>query len=104
VSGHSIEFGICDNADTVFTERYMGLPNFTDNFKGYEVADVKGIANHLKDKKFFIVHGTADLSVHYQHTLYLTKALINDKIAFTEQVLALKKKELYYSFLEGLSY
>jgi dipeptidyl aminopeptidase/acylaminoacyl peptidase len=72
--------------DTAFTERYMGLPNYTDNYRGYEDADVTRLGSDLKDKKFFVIHGTADIDVHHQHTLYLTKALVKDRISFNEQV------------------
>ena len=64
----------------------MGLPNFTDNYRGYEEGDVTRVVKDLKNRSFTIIHGTADERVHYQHTLHLTKALINEGVTFTEQV------------------
>jgi len=64
----------------------MGVPNFTDNFRGYENADVTRIVDRLYNRKFLIIHGTADEKVHYQHTLHLTKAMIRERVTFTEQV------------------
>lgn len=72
------------------------MPNFTDNFSGYEQGDATRIVGKLqeqatrnvgKSRKFLIIHGTADEKVHYQHTLYLTKALIHGGVSFTEQVI-----------------
>jgi dipeptidyl aminopeptidase/acylaminoacyl peptidase len=64
----------------------MGMPNFTDNYRGYEEGDVTRVVKALKDRKFLVIHGTADERVHYQHTLHLTKALITEGVPFTEQV------------------
>lgn len=64
----------------------MGLPNFTDNYRGYEDADVSRVVDQLHDKNFLIIHGTADDNVQHQHTLHLTKALVKGGVFFTEQV------------------
>jgi dipeptidyl aminopeptidase/acylaminoacyl peptidase len=64
----------------------MGMPNYTDNYGGYEQGDATKIVKKLANKKFLIIHGTADEKVHYQHTLYLTKELIREGVSFTEQV------------------
>ncbi|CAG7693777.1 unnamed protein product [Allacma fusca] len=76
--------------NTVYTERFMGLPNYSDNFRGYEQADVtrKEILDKLRDKKFLLIHGTADTNVHFQHTLHFSKELINKGITFKEQIYA----------------
>ena len=59
--------------DSVYTERYMGLPQ--DNPSGY---DDNSPINHV-DKlqgKLLIVHGTADDNVHYQNALAMVDRLI----------------------------
>ncbi|XP_035703535.1 inactive dipeptidyl peptidase 10 isoform X2 [Folsomia candida] len=71
---------------STFTERYMGLPNFTDNYRGYEDADLTRYVKELQDKNLFIIHGTADIRNHYQHTLHLTKALVTHGTSFMEQI------------------
>jgi predicted esterase len=73
-------------ADSVCSERYMGQPNLTENFKGYAEADLTRLATTLQNKNISIIHGTADNMVNYQHTLHLTKALIKQDTSFTEQV------------------
>ena len=73
---------------TVYTERYMGMPNFSDNYRGYEQADVtrRETIEKFHNKKFLIIHGTADQKVHLQHTLHFTKELVKNGITFKEQV------------------
>lgn len=59
--------------DTVYTERYMGLPQ--DNAQGY---DSNSPINHV-DKlrgKLLIVHGTADDNVNYQNAVEMVARLI----------------------------
>lgn len=41
--------------DSTYTERYMGLPNVTDNYKGYEEGDLSKYADQLRDKQFLLV-------------------------------------------------
>ena len=45
--------------DTIYTERYLGLPTPDDNLQGYRSSDVTSKAADLKGKKLLIVHGTA---------------------------------------------
>ena len=45
--------------DTIYTERYMGLPSPDDNLEGYRKSDVTTKAKKLKGKKLLLVHGTA---------------------------------------------
>ena len=33
----------------------MGLPNVTDNYKGYEEGDLSNYADRLRDKQFLLV-------------------------------------------------
>ena len=45
--------------DTIYTERYMGLPTPEDNSQAYRISDVTAKAEKLRNKKLLIVHGTA---------------------------------------------
>ncbi|XP_018328752.1 inactive dipeptidyl peptidase 10 isoform X2 [Agrilus planipennis] len=90
--------------DSAYTERYMGLPNVTDNYKGYDEADVSKKARLLKDKMFFLIHGTADDNVHLQQSMTLIKALSSSGTLFRQLIypdeghgLSGVKKHLYRS-------
>lgn len=66
--------------DSVYTERYMGLPQ--DNPMGY---DGNSPINHV-DKlrgKLLIVHGTADDNVHYQNALAMVEKLVEANKQFS---------------------
>ncbi|VEN54444.1 unnamed protein product, partial [Callosobruchus maculatus] len=96
--------------DSAYAERYMGLPNVTDNYKGYDEADVSKKAEQLKEKMFYLIHGTADDNVHLQQSMLLVKAMAEAGTLFRQQVypdenhsLGGVKKHLYMSmerFLE----
>ncbi|GAB6020597.1 hypothetical protein CHUAL_003276 [Chamberlinius hualienensis] len=72
--------------DSVYTERYMGLPQSNDNYHGYDVADVLKLAKNFKDKKFFLIHGTADDNVHLQQSMLLMSALTQANVIFRSQI------------------
>ncbi|KDR11620.1 Inactive dipeptidyl peptidase 10, partial [Zootermopsis nevadensis] len=72
--------------DSVYTERYMGTPNVTDNYRGYEEADVTKHAGNLRNKLFLLIHGTADHTVHYQQSMMLVRALTDQGVLFRHQV------------------
>ncbi|MBX9852594.1 MAG: S9 family peptidase [Cytophagaceae bacterium] len=60
--------------DTVYTERYLGLPQ--ENAKGYDQYSPINHAEKLKGK-YLLVHGTADDNVHIQNSLAMQDALID---------------------------
>jgi dipeptidyl aminopeptidase/acylaminoacyl peptidase len=64
----------------------MGTPNVTDNYRGYEEADVTKRAGNLRNKLFLLVHGTADHTVHYQQSMMLVRALTDQGVLFRHQV------------------
>jgi len=59
--------------DTIYQERYMGLPQ--DNVEGYKVGSAINFAAGLQGK-LLIVHGTGDDNVHAQGTEKLINRLI----------------------------
>jgi dipeptidyl-peptidase-4 len=66
--------------DTIYTERYMGLPK--DAREDYENSSATRQAANLKGD-LLIVHGTGDDNVHYQQTEMLINALIAANKPFT---------------------
>ena len=59
--------------DTIYQERYMGLPQ--DNAEGYRLGSPINFAEGLAGK-LLIVHGTGDDNVHYQGTERLVNRLV----------------------------
>ena len=59
--------------DTIYQERYMGLPQ--DNVEGYRIGSPINFAEGLKGK-LLVVHGSGDDNVHYQGTERLINRLI----------------------------
>lgn len=72
--------------DSIYTERYMGLPTADDNTKGYEDSDLCRKADKFRGKQFYLIHGTADDNVHYQQSLMLAKSLEEADVLFRQQV------------------
>jgi len=59
--------------DTIYQERYMGLPQ--ENEEGYRVGSPINFAEGLKGK-LLLVHGTGDDNVHYQGSELLVNRLV----------------------------
>ena len=59
--------------DTIYTERYLGLPQKND--ESYEESSPVKSAAHLRGK-LLIAHGTGDDNVHYANTLAVINGLI----------------------------
>jgi len=62
------------NYDTIYTERYMGLPK--DNAEGYKKSSPVNFAANLRGK-LLEVQGTGDDNVHMQNTIQMVNAFIN---------------------------
>ncbi len=62
------------NYDTIYTERYMGLPK--ENEDGYKKSAPVNFAADLHGK-LLEVHGTSDDNVHMQNTIQMVNAFIN---------------------------
>ena len=72
--------------DSIYTERYMGLPTANDNLKAYEDSDICKKADNFRGKQFYLIHGTGDDNVHYQQSLMLAKSLEAADVLFRQQV------------------
>jgi dipeptidyl-peptidase-4 len=59
--------------DTIYTERYMGLPQ--DNADGYDGNSPTTYADRLEGN-YFLIHGTGDDNVHFQNAVALQNELI----------------------------
>jgi dipeptidyl-peptidase 4 len=72
--------------DSIYTERYMGLPTDTDNLGGYNRTDVTRLVDNIKYHDFLLIHGNADDNVHYQQAMVLARALQEKSIMFEQMV------------------
>jgi len=69
--------------DTIYEERYMGLPDKDSNI--YESCSAASYADGLKGN-LLIVHGSGDDNVHYQNTEYVVNKLIKYNKPFSMMV------------------
>ncbi len=67
------------NYDSIWTERYMGLPD--ENRAGYDAADVLRTTDQLKGR-LLLVHGTGDDNVHPGNTWQIIEKLIAENKRF----------------------
>lgn len=74
--------------DSIYTERYMGLPTLADNLVNYNRGDAtRGLdTNAMRDHRYMLIHGNADDNVHFQQAMVLTKALVKADILFDQVV------------------
>ncbi|KAG7203914.1 hypothetical protein KM043_016937 [Ampulex compressa] len=96
--------------DSIYTERFMGLPTIADNLEGYEQGQLLNKVDNIKNKMYYLIHGTLDDNVHYQQSLMLAKVLEQKDILFRQQTytdedhgIGLSRVHLYHSlenFLE----
>ena len=68
------------NYDSIYTERYMGLPH--ENADGYKRGSPLTYAANLRGD-LLVVHGSGDDNVHYQGTERLINALVAADRPFT---------------------
>ncbi len=78
--------------DTVYTERFMGLPQ--QNPSGY---DDNSPINHIEglQGKLLLIHGTADDNVHVQNTIELSERLIQANKQFDMMLYPDKNHGIY---------
>jgi hypothetical protein len=58
----------------------MGLP--IENFKAYVEADSTQKAKNIPNDAFFLIHGLADATTPYHHSIQLAKKLTENGILF----------------------
>ncbi|XP_023355012.1 dipeptidyl peptidase 4 [Sarcophilus harrisii] len=68
--------------DSVYTERYMGLPTAEDNLDHYKNSTVMSRAENFKQVEYLLIHGTADDNVHFQQSAQISKALVEAGVDF----------------------
>jgi dienelactone hydrolase len=73
------------NYDTIYTERFMGLPWDNENKSGYDAGSAMKYAKDLKGK-LMLYYGTSDNNVHPSSTLQLVQALENAGKQYDMQV------------------
>ncbi|XP_068604393.1 A-type potassium channel modulatory protein DPP6-like [Brachionichthys hirsutus] len=69
---------------SAFSERYLGLPK--PDPRAYSMANLAHRASQFTDRKFLIIHPTADEKVHFQHTAKFISQLISEKANYTLQI------------------
>jgi dipeptidyl-peptidase-4 len=69
--------------DSIYTERYMGLPK--DNADGYKDSSPVHFAHDLHGR-LLEVHGTSDDNVHLQNTLQMAGSFIDAGVQFDLQL------------------
>jgi dipeptidyl aminopeptidase/acylaminoacyl peptidase len=65
--------------DTIYTERYMGLPD--ENKKGYTASNIVDQVGEFRVPPL-LIHGLADTNVHLQNTVNLMEAMIAEDKPF----------------------
>uniref|UniRef100_A0A3B4D350 Dipeptidyl peptidase like 10 n=1 Tax=Pygocentrus nattereri TaxID=42514 RepID=A0A3B4D350_PYGNA len=69
---------------SAFTERYFGYP--AKNEQKYQISSLLPNITASEQVKFLILHGTADATVHFQHSAELVKQLSMYNINYTLQI------------------
>lgn len=72
--------------DSIYTERYMGLPTADDNADGYTKSRLMNYVDNISknNKTYMLVHGTLDDNVHFQQGMLLARTLERRDIQFKE--------------------
>lgn len=70
--------------DTIYTERYMDVPqNNTQSYANSSLLSEQ-VVDAFRSKRYFLVHGTEDDNVHYQHSMLLSRVLQRQDVYFTQ--------------------
>lgn len=70
--------------DSIYTERYMGLPTVADNKAGYEQSRLTSMFEKFRNRKYMLIHGTYDDNVHFQQAMQWSRALETHDIMFKQ--------------------
>lgn len=68
----------------MYVERHMG--KYGDNVEGYKNGSLMMRAEHFRDKKYMLLHGTFDDHVHYHNSMMLSREFEKRDILFRQQV------------------
>ncbi len=79
------------NYDSIYTERYLGLP--TDTSSEYRDFSVLSSAANLKGH-LLLVHGTGDDNVHFENTVQFVQKLVENGIPYDLQIYPRKTHSL----------
>lgn len=66
--------------DTIYTERFMQTPQ--QNQQGYEAFAPINMAGNIQPHTYLLIHGSGDDNVHYQHSVAMADALIEQNVPF----------------------
>ena len=80
----------------------MGLPSVADNLGGYDQSQHLNKVDNIKNKGYYLIHGTLDDNVHYQQSMLLAKMLEQKDILFRQQVGIVNRYLVQEVFLEML--
>ncbi|XP_040004697.1 inactive dipeptidyl peptidase 10-like [Xiphias gladius] len=69
---------------SAFTEKYFGFPLKVD--QKYQISTLLNNITVLSPLNFLIIHGTADATVHFQHSAELVKLLSASNVNYTLQI------------------
>lgn len=73
-------------SESAYTEKYMGLPLPSENFRGYQKSSLIEQIQYIEGKEYFLAHGMADRNVHIQNSMIIAKVLVNHNIPFEQHV------------------
>lgn len=74
------------------------MPPGDDYLRALQESDLSMRAGNIDSRNFLLMHGTADILVHQQHSLMLAKTLIDQGVGFRHQVSAVISGFLYIEF------
>lgn len=67
-----------------FCERYFFFGAGYEN--SLQTSDLTFQAPKFMNKNFFLIHGSADTTIHFYHSLIMAKALVQQGVLFRHQV------------------
>ncbi|XP_073962425.1 venom dipeptidyl peptidase 4-like [Choristoneura fumiferana] len=70
--------------DTIYTERYMDTPQQNPTAYADSSLLTNDVVEAYRNKRYFLVHGTADDNVHYQHAMLISRLLQRQDVYFTQ--------------------
>lgn len=73
----------------------MGLP--IENYKGYVEADATQKAKNIESDTFFLIHGLADATAPYHHSVQLARSLTDAGTIFRYTVITRRDRNIFKS-------